>query len=112
MKKALITLVISLGSLLVPFASSADAQVVVNGQLMQGQKLTLLESLMGSRIPAGRYWIDQNGNWGYEGGLTIQGSLLLQQSGGEIAIRRIARRQSVEMITKPTQNKFIPKVGN
>ncbi|GAB4459988.1 MAG: hypothetical protein OHK0037_06390 [Elainellaceae cyanobacterium] len=112
MKKALIPLVISLGSLLVPLASSAVAQVFVNGQLMQGQKLTLLESLMGSLISAGRYWVDQNGNWGYEGSSTIRGNLLSQQSGNEIATRRIARRQSVEMIAKPSQNKFIPKVGN
>ncbi|QKD82582.1 hypothetical protein HPC62_10660 [Thermoleptolyngbya sichuanensis A183] len=81
MKKTLITLAISLISLLGPLNMTATAQVVINGQLVQGQELALLEYLMGTRIPAGRYWLDQNGNWGYEGNPVIQGNIFASQYG-------------------------------
>ncbi|MDG2618026.1 hypothetical protein P7L53_17440 [Thermoleptolyngbya sichuanensis XZ-Cy5] len=52
-----------------------------HGQLVQGQELALLEYLMGTRIPAGRHWLDQNGNWGYEGNPVIQGNIFASQYG-------------------------------
>ncbi|MBE9137028.1 hypothetical protein IQ254_07400 [Nodosilinea sp. LEGE 07088] len=76
MKKTLITLALSLTSLVGPLAWNANAQVVVNGYLMQGEDLMLLQYLVGSPIPAGYYWLDENGNWGYEGSSVVQGNIL------------------------------------
>ena len=56
--------------------SEAEAQVYINGYLLQGQELAELESYLGS-IPPGRYWLDTDtGNWSYEGdSTTIQGNI-------------------------------------
>lgn len=64
-------------SVLLSFAapSKAQAQVVINGYLYQGQELAELEYYLGS-IPPGRYWLDVNtGYWGYEGDSTVQGNI-------------------------------------
>lgn len=80
MKKS-ITNVLSLSVLTLLFSFSIPnqlkAQVVINGQLIQGQELATLEYYLG-HIPAGRYWLDTNtGYWGYEGNPQIQGNIFL-----------------------------------
>ena len=41
--------------------------------------LMLLEYLVGAPIPAGNYWLDEYGNWGYAGIPIIQGNLFASQ---------------------------------
>jgi hypothetical protein len=53
----------------------AKAQVYINGQLIEGQQLLLLQMSLGEVIPPGNYWVDTNGNWGYAGNSTPQGNL-------------------------------------
>lgn len=46
-----------------------ERNVVINGQLITGQELMLLDTLNGEFIPPGRYWLNlETGAWGYEGG--------------------------------------------
>jgi hypothetical protein len=53
----------------------ASAEVWVNGQLVEGYQLQQLTLAAGEIIPAGRYWLKANGNWGYEGNSQVQGNL-------------------------------------
>lgn len=55
--------------------STALAQVWINGQLVQGTQLNQLEAIYGEPIPAGRYWLSGNGDWGYEGNYQVMGNL-------------------------------------
>jgi hypothetical protein len=65
------------------FPRSVTAQVIINGQLIQGQALAELEAIVGSPVPAGRYWLNLNtGDWGYEGNPQIQGNILNSSGGG------------------------------
>ncbi len=46
-----------------------ERNVVINGQLITGQDLLLLDTLNGGFTPPGRYWLNpETGAWGYEGG--------------------------------------------
>ena len=71
-------MVLSLGVHLV--AAPAKAQVYINGQLIEGQQLMLLQLSLGEVIPPGNYWVDANGNWGYAGSATPQGNLYSEES--------------------------------
>lgn len=76
MKKLIITCAVSVSSLFSLFMLSASAQVVINGNLVQGGELAELEYLLGAPVPDGSYWVNTNtGNWGYEGNSTVQGNL-------------------------------------
>ena len=46
---------------------SSGTGVYVNGQQLTGEEKAQLESIVGEVVPAGRYWIDAQGNAGYEG---------------------------------------------
>ena len=62
---------------LVPF--KAQAQVFINGDLIQGRELQDFQMLLGYEVPSGSYWIDPNtGSWGYEGSSQVQGNVYLQ----------------------------------
>ncbi|MGV2828111.1 hypothetical protein [Myxosarcina sp. GI1(2024)] len=57
----------------------AQAQVFINGELIQGQELQNFQTLVGYEVPSGRYWIDSDtGYWGYEGNPQIQGNVYVQ----------------------------------
>lgn len=76
MKKLLFACAISVSSLFSLFMLPASAQVVINGNLFQGEELAELEYLLGAPVPQGFYWLNTNtGAWGYEGDSTIQGNL-------------------------------------
>ena len=66
-------------ALLLLFSSASLADVWVNGQRMNAYQLSQLAALAGEPIPAGRYWLAANGNWGYEGNQTAQGNLDTRQ---------------------------------
>jgi hypothetical protein len=53
----------------------AQAQVWINGQLVQGAQLQQLQATYGEPIPPGRYWLSGNGDWGYEGNYQVMGNL-------------------------------------
>lgn len=53
---------------LAPNASHGTTNVFVNGRNLPAQEVAWLEQLLRSRIAAGRYWLDAQGNVGYEGG--------------------------------------------
>jgi len=79
MKKLMITCAISISSLFSLFMLSASAQVVINGNLVQGGELAELEYLLGAPVPDGSYWVNTNtGSWGYEGNSTVQGNLFYE----------------------------------
>ena len=71
-------MVLSLGLPLISLP--AIAQVYINGQLIEGQQLLLLQLSLGEVIPPGNYWVDNNGNWGYAGNATPQGNLYSGES--------------------------------
>lgn len=83
MKKSITNILsLSVFTLLLSFSfpNQLKAQVVINGQLIQGQELATLEYYLG-HIPAGRYWLDTNtGYWGYEGNPQIQGNIFLDNN--------------------------------
>ena len=57
----------------------AQAQVFINGELIQGQELQNFQTLLSSEVPSGRYWIDsETGYWGYEGNSQTQGNIYVQ----------------------------------
>lgn len=66
---------------LVGLPGLVNAQVWVNGQQVQGAQLQQLEAAYGERIPPGRYWLDQYGNWGYEGNYQSMGNLYTDNRG-------------------------------
>ncbi len=74
MKHSLAGLLLLWAATLQPIMASqglwgAERNVVINGQLIVGQELMLLDALNGEFIPAGRYWLNvETGAWGYEGG--------------------------------------------
>ena len=47
--------------------SNPDTNIYVNGLELTPDEVFYLETLLGSTIPPGRYWLDENGNFGYEG---------------------------------------------
>ncbi len=69
-------IVVLTGSLISLMPLKAQAQVFINGELIQGQELQSLQLLLGHEINSGRYWLDTDtGNWGYEGNFQIQGNM-------------------------------------
>jgi hypothetical protein len=51
-------------------AQNLGRQVIVNGELLNGMELRLLDALnCQTLVPNGRYWLNgRTGAWGYEGG--------------------------------------------
>ncbi len=80
MNKFLYTATLLLTSSLISLMPlKAQAQVFINGELIQGQELQNFQTLLGTEVPSGRYWIDsETGYWGYEGNSQIQGNVYLQ----------------------------------
>ena len=67
-------------ALTVVFSSSySQAQqrfVVINGELLSPEQLTVLDQLVGGYAPNGAYWVDTNsGIWGYAGDPTPRGRI-------------------------------------
>lgn len=60
-------LIAATASLLVATAASADRTIVVNGQTLSREQISILDSAACTRVPTGRYWLLPNGAWGYEG---------------------------------------------
>ena len=62
---------------------SGTTYVYVNGRELHPQEVYFLQSLYGSVIP-GRYWLDANGNGGFEGGPAIYnlGAAMARGMGG------------------------------
>ncbi|MGB5710286.1 MAG: hypothetical protein WBM44_05175 [Waterburya sp.] len=70
------TILVFTTSLISLMPLKAQAQVFINGELIQGQELQNLQMLLDNQIPSGRYWLDSDtGNWGYEGNSQVQGNL-------------------------------------
>jgi hypothetical protein len=80
MKKLLVACAAAASTLFLSSAFPVNAQVVINGYHFYGQELAELESLLGTQVPDGFYWLDTNtGDWGYEGDSTVQGNIFYQQ---------------------------------
>lgn len=48
-------------------ASNGDSEISLNGRRMQLQEVLAFSNLLGGPILPGRYWLDGEGNYGYEG---------------------------------------------
>lgn len=48
-------------------AASYGTGVIVNGTEISASDKAQLDSIVGQSVPAGRYWMDANYNFGYEG---------------------------------------------
>ena len=57
------------------FSTHLHAQVYVDGLLLEDQQLSRLEAITGGSIPAGSYWLDESGNWGFMGNWEVQGNI-------------------------------------
>ncbi|MEA3411770.1 MAG: hypothetical protein U9R74_09545 [Pseudomonadota bacterium] len=68
-------LVMVLGTVMTMLTVPAVAQVIINGQLVEGLQLQALQLALGDVIPSGNYWLDASGNWGYAGNSDVQGNL-------------------------------------
>jgi len=62
-------LVITIAAALLAVASPAlaDRNVVVNGVQLTGEQVARLDSISCTLVPDGRYWVAEDGAWGYEG---------------------------------------------
>ncbi len=49
------------------YAQQAPATVVINGEVLTAAQRARLEELIGEAVPAGRYVLEANGMFGYEG---------------------------------------------
>ena len=59
MKKFLYATTLFLTSSLISLMPlKAQAQVFINGELIQGQELQNFQTLLGTEVASGRYWID------------------------------------------------------
>jgi len=58
-------------------ASNGDSNVYVNGRHLPQMEWLVWSRLLGYVIQPGRYWLDANGNTGYEGNLTPMENLYL-----------------------------------
>jgi hypothetical protein len=67
--------VMAVSTILMMQAFPAAAQVIINGQVVEGLQLQALQLALGEVIPAGNYWLDASGDWGYAGNSTAQGNL-------------------------------------
>jgi hypothetical protein len=65
----------AVGAILMLQALPAAAQVIINGQVVEGLQLQALQLALGEEIPAGNYWLDASGNWGFAGNSNVQGNL-------------------------------------
>ncbi len=68
-------------------ASRGATQVFVNGRHLPATEVQALAALAGGAIAPGRYWLDAQLSWGYEGSPMAAGNLLLlamaqRQAGG------------------------------
>jgi hypothetical protein len=75
MRTTLVTATASLLLILAGVPGVTLAQIWINGQLVQGAELDQLQAIYGEPIPAGRYWLGGNGDWGYEGSYQVMGNL-------------------------------------
>ena len=75
MNRSNLTKIITLCFAIGFFSAPLHAQVYVNGQVVQGEQLRWLEAQVGESIPAGSYWLDGSGNWGYMGNWVVQGNI-------------------------------------
>ncbi len=57
-----------LGGPMQPDASGGTTGVFINGRQLPVQDLLAVQQLVGSAVAPGRYWLDGQGNSGYEGG--------------------------------------------
>lgn len=63
----------------------ASAAVAINGQVLTVDQLSQLEALIGERVPAGRYVLDEDGMFGLEGRserVNLAAHISARQSGG------------------------------
>ncbi|MBA3394823.1 MAG: hypothetical protein H0T89_19405 [Deltaproteobacteria bacterium] len=63
----------------------ASATVAINGQVLTVDQLSKLEALIGERVPAGRYVLDEGGMFGLEGHserVNLAAHINARQSGG------------------------------
>jgi len=49
-------------------SSHGNTGVIINGRELPGQDWALLQQRVRTAVPPGSYWLDAQGNWGYEGG--------------------------------------------
>ena len=75
MNRTVLTATASLIFILAGLPGHTLAQVWINGQLVQGAELEQLQAVYGEPIPAGRYWLGGNGDWGHEGNYRVLGNL-------------------------------------
>jgi hypothetical protein len=61
-------------------ASRGSTRIFLNGRELVTAELNYLETLIGARVPAGRYWLDHLGNAGPEGGPAQVNLLRLAQT--------------------------------
>lgn len=66
----MLTVIVALAASLPVLAQQMSRQVIVNGAVMNGAQLMVLDTLnCGSPVPDGRYWLNtQTGAWGFQGG--------------------------------------------
>jgi hypothetical protein len=62
-------------------AGAPNTGVFVNGYQLTWDDIFALENALRSPIPTGRYWLDGQGNYGYEGG-PVLGNLYAGQTSG------------------------------
>ena len=62
---------LNIGGPLSPNASNGNTGVFVNGRNLPLPDLILLQQVVANGIWPGRYWLDAQGNWGFEGGAMI-----------------------------------------
>src|SRR5438093_367888 len=65
---ALLAAGLPLGGPLRADAARGTTRVFLNGRELVSAELNYLETLIGARVPTGRYWLDHLGNAGPEGG--------------------------------------------
>ncbi|PWT96071.1 MAG: hypothetical protein C5B55_00490 [Blastocatellia bacterium] len=59
---------LNIGGPLATNASNGNTGVFINGRNLPVQDLMLLQQVVATAIWPGRYWLDAQGNWGFEGG--------------------------------------------
>jgi len=62
---------------LAPNASNGRTSIFLNGREMPQSEVLVFSSLLGGMIQPGRYWLDEQGNYGYEGMPIAAGNLYL-----------------------------------
>lgn len=62
-----LTLAIATALIVLASPALAGREIVVNGDAISTEEAADLDRLACARIPDGRYWLTENGAWGYEG---------------------------------------------